>query len=191
MEMKCGAQIELFGSYHYQTRQHPHFRKPTFSGRFLNYHSHHLFMHKRGTMYSLIDRVFRLSHLLFHKNNFDHVIKILLDNGYPLDLIFNTIRRRLHAFIHSNKRTATKEKDENTRSPYFTIPYVSCISKKFFQFFKNITFSKLAFCCYNKLNKFIRVHKDVLSVFSRSNMIYRMLRLWRFICGPDKKNLEY
>jgi len=61
------------------------FRKPAFSGRFLNYHSHHPFTHKRGTMYSLIDRVFRLSQPEFHKNNLDYVIKILLDNGYPLD----------------------------------------------------------------------------------------------------------
>jgi len=150
------------------------FRKSTFSGRFLNYHSHHPFTHKRGTMYSLIDRVFRLSHPLFHKNNLDHVIKILLDNGYPLDLIFNTIRKRLHTFIHSRKGIVTKEKDENPRFQYFTIPYVSCISKKFIQFFKNITFSKLAFCCYNKLNKFIGVHKDVLSLSSRSNVVYRI-----------------
>jgi len=64
------------------------FRKPTSSGRFLSFYSHHPFNHKRGTMYSLIDRVIRLSHSEFHKNNFDYIIKILLENGYPLDLIF-------------------------------------------------------------------------------------------------------
>jgi len=80
------------------------FQKPTFSGRFLNYYSHHLFTQKRGTMYSLIDRVFRLSHPKFHNNNLDHIIKILLDNGYPLDLIFTAIQRRLHTFIHVNKK---------------------------------------------------------------------------------------
>jgi len=50
------------------------FRKPIFSGRFLNYHSHHPFTHKRGTMYNLIDRV-RLSYPEFHKNNFDYIIR--------------------------------------------------------------------------------------------------------------------
>jgi len=72
------------------------FRKPSFSGRFLNFYSHHPFTHKRGTIYSLIDRVIQLSHPEFHKNNFDHIIRILLDNGYPLDLIFTSIRRRLY-----------------------------------------------------------------------------------------------
>jgi len=98
------------------------FRKPTFSGRFLNYYSHHLFTHKRGTMYSLIDKVIRLFHPLFHKKNFDHVIKILLDNGYPLGLIFSTIRKNLHTISYSNKKTC-KEKDDEP-SGFFTIPYV-------------------------------------------------------------------
>jgi len=130
------------------------FRKPTFSSRFFNYHSHHPFTHKRGTMYSLIDRVIRLFHPEFHKNNFDYIIKVLLDNGYPLDLIFFSIRRRLHTF-YANP-IISKEEEEKSYL-YFTIPYVSCISKKFIQFFKNISFSKLAFSCYNKLNKLIKM----------------------------------
>jgi len=178
MEMECGGDrlnfLDLTIIKRDNTLIFDWFRKPTFSGRFLNYFSHHPFTHKRGTMYSLIDRVFRLSHPSFHKNNFDLIIKILLDNGYPLDLIFNTIRRRLHAYIRSNKRTASKKNEENPRLPYFTIPYVSCIFEKFTQFFKTITFGKLAFSCYNKLNKFIRVHKDALSLSSRSNVVYRI-----------------
>jgi len=81
------------------------FRKPTFSGRFLNFYSQHLFAHKKGTILSLIDRVIFLSHSEFYKENFDFVIKILSDNGYPLDLIFSTIRRRLHSrinYMHRN-----------------------------------------------------------------------------------------
>jgi len=149
------------------------FRKPTFSGRFLNFYSHHPYTHKRGTMYSLIDRVLRLSHPKFHHNNFDHVIKILLDNGYPLHLIFSTIRRRLQTTSHAHK-TVPKEKEERPSHSYFTMPYVSFISKKFIQFFRNITFCKLAFTCYNKLNKFIKVHKDVHPVSLRSNVVYQI-----------------
>jgi len=32
----------------------------------------------------------------------------------------------------------------------------------------------LAFSCYNKLNKFIKVHKDVLPVSLRSNVVYQI-----------------
>jgi len=37
-----------------------------------------------------------------------------------------------------------------------------------------LSFSKLAFSCYNKLNKFIKVHKDALSSFSYSNVVYQI-----------------
>jgi len=133
-----------------------------------------------------------LSHPSFHKNNFDLIIKILINNGYPLDLIFNTIRRRLHAFILSKKGTISKGKEENPRVPYFTFPYVSCIYKKFIQYFKNITFSKLAFSCYNKLSKFIKVHKDVLSLSSRSNVVYRIncLNCEASYVGQTKRTLN-
>jgi len=38
---------------------------------------------------SLIDRVIMLSHPEFLKNNFDSIIKILLDNGYPRSDLLN------------------------------------------------------------------------------------------------------
>jgi len=41
------------------------YRKPTFSG-FLNFHSQHPFLHKKGTIMSLIDRVILLSHKKYH-----------------------------------------------------------------------------------------------------------------------------
>jgi len=59
------------------------YQRPTFSGRFLNFES----QHKRGTIISSIDRIL-LFHLEFHKENFDFIINILLDNRYSLDLTF-------------------------------------------------------------------------------------------------------
>jgi len=154
------------------------FRKPTFSGRFLNYHSHHPFIHKRGTIYSLIDRVIQLSHPEFHQRNFDHIIRILLDNGYPLSLIFSSIRRRLHARFHSciggGLTNGSENEKERVKPLYFTIPYVSSIASNFIQFFKKIPFCKLAFSCLNKLDRFVGVHKDVLPVLSRSNVVYQI-----------------
>jgi len=60
------------------------------------------------------------------------------------------------------------------REIYFTILYISSIAKKFIQYFKNISFCKLAFTCYNKFNKFIKVHKDPLPVASRPNVVYKI-----------------
>jgi len=151
------------------------FRKPTFSGRFLNFYSHHPFNHKRGTMYCLIDRVIRLSHPEFQKNNFDFIINILLDNGYPLNMIFSAIKKRLYTTSHRNPAlTLNTENKEDKTTHYFTIPYVSCIAKNFMQFFSNISFTKLAFSCHNKLSRFIKVQKDSLPPSLRSNVVYQL-----------------
>jgi len=54
------------------------FHKKTFSVRFLSFYSSHPFCHKIGMIYGLIDRAFLLSHLKFHKKNFEFVIYLLL-----------------------------------------------------------------------------------------------------------------
>jgi len=153
------------------------YRKPTFSGRFLNFHSHHPFLHKKGTIISLIDRVILLSHPEFHKDNFDFIINTLLDNGYPLNLIFSTIKRRLNYRFQKHdfhKKTISENSQVTNLQTFFTIPYVSSIATKFVQFFKKISFCKLTFSCLNKLNKFIKVHKDLLPTLSRSNVVYEI-----------------
>ncbi|XP_072764661.1 uncharacterized protein, partial [Anoplolepis gracilipes] len=71
------------------------FHKPTFSERYLHFESRHPLSQKRGIIIGLIDRVSRLSHPRFHQTNFDLLINILLNNGYPLSFIFHTIDKRL------------------------------------------------------------------------------------------------
>jgi len=44
------------------------------------------------TIIGLIDRVFSLSYFIYHQKNFEFIIKILLNNGYPLKLIFSKIK---------------------------------------------------------------------------------------------------
>jgi len=67
--------------------------KSTFSGRILNYHSKHPIAQKRGVIMSLIDKVLLLSHPEFQQKNFSDMINILLNNNYPLDMIFLSIKK--------------------------------------------------------------------------------------------------
>ena len=71
------------------------YRKPTFSGRFLNFYSNHPIAQKRGTIFSLVDRTILLSDVRFHTQNLTLIINILLDNDYPLSFIFDTINLRI------------------------------------------------------------------------------------------------
>ena len=81
----------------------------------------------------LIDRVLLLSHPSFHKKNFDLVIKILLNNGYPLSLIFSTIKKRFNKkfdlFIHANDFVIdeqwTTQEDINNKKFYPTFAVIT------------------------------------------------------------------
>jgi len=79
------------------------FKKETSSGRYLNYNSGHPTYHKVGTIYGLTDRALLLSHPVFQQKNLEYVIKVLLDNDYPLDLIFQKINHRIKEIIRRKK----------------------------------------------------------------------------------------
>ena len=71
------------------------YRKPTFSERFLNFHSNHPIAQKKGTIFSIIDRAFLLPDFMFYTKNLTLIINILLDNDYPLTFIFDTVNQRI------------------------------------------------------------------------------------------------
>ncbi|XP_071639780.1 uncharacterized protein [Temnothorax longispinosus] len=50
------------------------FHKSTFSGRYLNFLSQHALCQKKGTVISLTDRVFRLSHPEFQQKNLESIV---------------------------------------------------------------------------------------------------------------------
>ena len=71
------------------------YHKPTFSGRFLNFHSQHPLSHKIGVIYGLVDRYFFISHPQFHTKNLIDIINILLKNSYPINFIFYYIKKKV------------------------------------------------------------------------------------------------
>ncbi|XP_071582148.1 uncharacterized protein [Temnothorax nylanderi] len=146
------------------------FHKPTFSGRYLNFFSQHPFCQKKGTVISLIDRVFRLSHPQFQQKNMELIVGILIKNCYPLEFIFKIMHERLKYIFETLHET---EKEKCVGKDIFTIPYVLTLTEKY----KNITKDlkvKLSYFSMNKLNKFIRVHKDPLPNSSMRNIVYKI-----------------
>ena len=145
------------------------FFKPTFSGRFLNFNSHHPLMHKKGVILGLVDKILNLSHPSFHEHNFDHIIKILLNNDYPLDFIFKIINNRIRA----HNKNFLKDKNNQSAKKFFIIPYVKNISEKF-NSITNRHQLRIAFSCNNKLNTFIKTGKDKLELEDSKDVVYRI-----------------
>jgi len=102
------------------------FHKTTFSGRYLSFYSNHPFSHKIGTIYGLIDHAIKLSHPIFYEKNLKLCIKILLDNGYPLSLIFDKINLRIKkVFVQKTNDTM----DSISERKNLVLPYVQLLSE--------------------------------------------------------------
>jgi len=146
------------------------FHKTTFSGRYLSFYSNHPFSHKIGTIYGLIDHAIKLSHPIFYEKNLKLCIKILLDNGYPLSLIFDKINLRLKKmFVQKTNDTM----DSISERKNLVLPYVQLLSEFISS---NIDKSKarIGFRCLNKLSRFIKVHKDIDHNSFKNNVIYKI-----------------
>jgi len=122
-----------------------------------------------------------LSHPRFHQKNLTESIKVLLNNGYPLSFIFNTIRSRIT--LHSKKETLTPFKiietdtnnngDLTTKKEFFTIPYIKSISESFIPVAKKYGFD-IAFSISHTLSNFIKCGKDGLDIMSHRGVVYKI-----------------
>jgi len=148
------------------------FHKTSFSGRFLSFFSNHPISHKVGTIYNLVDRAIKLSHPTFHEKNLTLYIKLLLDNGYPLDFIFNKINLRLKKIFVQRTTTGNNLDIVNSdvERKIIVFPYVNPISEFIYA---NIDKSKamIGFRCINMLSQFVKVHKDQHHTLSENNVI--------------------
>ncbi|KYN11234.1 hypothetical protein ALC57_16619 [Trachymyrmex cornetzi] len=151
------------------------YRKPTFSGRFLNFHSNHPIFQKEGIIFNLVDRALMLSDFDFHSKNITFIIDTLIKNDYPIKFIFECINNRIKVIIHNNLTGANisfNSKEPFTDILWFTVPYVPVLTEKFKQFDRNDI--KVSFFSSNKLNKYIKVQKDRVDSLSKSNVVYKI-----------------
>lgn len=109
------------------------YRKPTWSGRLINFFSHHPFRQKIGIIYMLVDRAIKLSNEKHWSNNIKLIKDTLLANQYPPDLINKKISERLNTIKSTGSNTTTTNFDI-TRIMNF--PYVEKIHQPLFRLLK-------------------------------------------------------
>jgi len=159
------------------------FHKDTFSGRFLSFYSNHPICHKIGTIFNLIDRAVLLSHPRYHQKNIEMCIELLLNNGYPLELIFEKINKRIksiflnkvHSDINNGIFKNKVETNPETKRNYFVIPYVGGISETVASMFDKSVFT-VGFRSLSKLNNIIRVQKDYVEHSNKNNVGHTLVK---------------
>jgi len=127
----------------------------------------------------MVDKTILFSHPCFHQKNLIESVKVLLNNGYPLPFIFNTIRSRIT--LHSKKEFLTifRNTDNDnivdlaSEKEFFTISYLNSISENFLPLTKKYSFD-IAFSIPNTLNSFIKCGKDNLDLMSHQGIVYKI-----------------
>jgi len=157
------------------------FQKKSYSGRFLSYFSSHPLCHKIGMIYGLVDRIFLLSHPSFHKKNFEFVIKSLIENGYPVNLIFEKINTRIKSHIYKHKNSLlTSNHNNRINSGYdnnnrniLVFPYIKKLSELIASAVDRSQYI-IGYRILNNLRNFIRVHKDKNHYLANNNVVYKI-----------------
>ena len=75
-------------------------QKHTYSGRIINFYSHHPLTYKNNAINNLVDRGITLSHKTFHSENIKKIKSILSINNYPTNFIHSVIKSRVRHLSH-------------------------------------------------------------------------------------------
>ncbi|KYN13623.1 hypothetical protein ALC57_14185 [Trachymyrmex cornetzi] len=103
-------------------------------------------------------------------------VKILLENDYPIDSIFDTINERVKTLINKLNSCSAEKTNNNLpkeRVKWFSILYLEEISNKFKNAINGVC-HRVSFFSLNKLNQFIKVHKDPLNNELKRNVVYKI-----------------
>ena len=89
------------------------FRKKNFSGRYLNFLSHHPISQKRAIVYCLVDKSMLLADKKYHQKNLDLIKQLLLENNYPEYFIDQNIKKRKKLILNKNNKSIELENTSN------------------------------------------------------------------------------
>lgn len=103
-----------------------------------------------GVIFSLIDRALLLSYPEFHEKNIILCINMLLENGYPLQFIFDNIKKSIKKLLLSKSFTRNTEIDSERNIIVF--PYIKYVSEAVSLSFKSSDIM-IGYKCLNRLTK--------------------------------------
>jgi len=77
----------------------------------------------------LIDRAILSSHPNFQKKNLEYVIRVLMENAYPIELIFCKINLRIKELIRRGLSKKQEQNSNNDDRKMLILPYIKNISE--------------------------------------------------------------
>lgn len=151
------------------------YKKPTFSGRCLNFLSNHPLSQKIAIVINLVDRIVSLSDKQFLKKNLRCARHILEMNGYPSEFVNYHIRLRLEKLSSSNVPTNLVDVDTSEPDPVnlMVVPYSACLTAKLKKLFRPLN-TKIISKASNKMSLLFGSTKDKIIYNENSHLIYKI-----------------
>ncbi|XP_045475250.1 uncharacterized protein LOC123681084 [Harmonia axyridis] len=140
------------------------YRKPTFSGRVLNFNSKHTITQKINIVNNLKNRALKLSSPEFHQDNLNQKKSILQKNDYPTKIIEEIIYRR-------NRERIQDEIIENKK--FYALTYVEGLSEQIKRIISSLGVD-IAFRSDNTNRKLFSRLKSTTQKELLSNVIYKI-----------------
>jgi len=178
-EMECDNQLNFLNTSVIRTVNDKiitnWYRKPTFSGRYINFYSSHPYLHKLNTIKTLVDQAILLSDKQFHVENLATVEAILKNNGYPSKIATDVINKRYKVLIknsltHNEKENRVSVSDGMTST--LTLPYICKLSDDIRRILKNMV--EVRYTIPKKLDTIIRRGKDRLIAGRVTEVVYKI-----------------
>ena len=169
-------------------------QKPTYSGRIINFYSHHPHTYKINAINNLVDRGITLSHKTFHSENIEKIKSILLLNNYPTNFIHSVIKSRVRHLSHKVPKTNTQTHQPSVYTSkvsshththetqpistghahkYVPMPYVQGLSEKLSCILKPFNI-KIAPRNTNDLALFFKSAKDTVPKLYMADVVYNI-----------------
>lgn len=111
------------------------YTKKTWSGRYLNYFSQHPTSQKKTVIMGLADRAIKLSDAAYRDNAINKAKDILKTNSYPIKLINQIFKTRLHKFQNATNNTNQQHQLQQQKN-FISLPYINGLSENFQKYFK-------------------------------------------------------
>lgn len=105
------------------------YTKPTWSGRYMHFHSNMPMPFKQNVARNLIDRAIALSSPEVRPSALNQVKLTLIKNGYPENMLKSTIKKCVHKFYNKDHHITPKIKEQKTEQNYIAFPYIYQLSE--------------------------------------------------------------
>ena len=149
------------------------YKKPTFSGRYLNFLSNHSTSTKIGIIKNLLHKILQLSDKKFHQKNFQLKNDLLLNN-FPQHFINRNFKNFFNNNNLDNNNNISDPKPKIDLKNTIVLPLIPNVSDNIKHTLKSKCNINTIFRAPFKLNVIIKPNKDPLKKENNKNVIYKI-----------------